>query len=318
MFLSRRKLLNYINCTGIAAISTPIFGAINTNGNTHHLDYFKFKIGNIKITVVSDGGFQLPISSIDVNSSEEELKEHLKKYYMPEEYIYSDTNLVVIEVEEQQLLVDVGSGTRFIGNTGKLFDNLSKANINPESITHVFLTHAHPDHILGIRDDFDEAIFPDAKFMISEKEYNWWTKKNRVNEVEETFVQMVLWAQNSLNALPEISLFNNEKKILPGVTAFDTSGHSPGHSSILVESEGSKLIIGGDVIINPYTTLKNPDFIPENDMDPVQAQKTRLEILDLITREKVAFLGYHFPFPGVGHIIKNENSYEFIPASIRW
>ena len=47
MFLSRRKLLNYINCTGIAAISTPIFGAINTNGNTHHLDYFKFTIGNI-------------------------------------------------------------------------------------------------------------------------------------------------------------------------------------------------------------------------------------------------------------------------------
>jgi hypothetical protein len=124
--------------------------------------------------------------------------------------------------------------------------------------------------------------------------------------------------QNSLNALPEISLFNLLKKILPGVTAFDTSGHSPGHSSILVESEGLKLIIGGDVIINPYTTLKNPHFIPENDMDPVQAQKTRLEILDLITREKIAFLGYHFPFPGVGHIIKNENSYEFIPASIRW
>ena len=98
--------------------------------------------------------------------------------------------------------------------------------------------------------------------MISEKEYGWWTKKNRVNEVDETFMQMVLWAQNSLNAIPEISLFKNEKSILPGVTVFETSGHSPGHSSILIESKGSKLIIGGDVIRNTYTSLKNPDFIP--------------------------------------------------------
>ena len=318
MFLSRRKLLNYINCTGIAAISTPIFGAINTNGNTHHLDYFKFTIGNIKITVVSDGGFQLPISSIDINSTEESLKKHLRKYHMPDEHIYMNTNLAVIEVGENKLIIDVGSGSRFIGSTGKLFDNLSKANIDPDSITHVFLTHAHPDHILGIRDDFDETIFPNAKFMISEKEFNWWTKKDRVNEVEETFIQMVLWAQNSLNAIPEISLFTNEKSILPGITAFDTSGHSPGHSSILVESEGSKLIIGGDVFRNTYTSLKNPDFIPDTDMDPVKAKKTRHEILDLLTKEKIAYLGYHFPFPGVGHIIAHEKSYEFIPASIRW
>ena len=53
-------------------------------------------------------------------------------------------------------------------------------------------------------------------------------------------------------------------------------------------------------------------------MDPVKAKKTRFKILDFVTNENIAFLGYHFPFPGVGHIIKNENSYEFIPASIRW
>ena len=318
MFLSRRKFLNYINCTGLTAISTPLFGSIQSSDNHHLLNYFKFSVGEIKITIVSDGGFQLPISSIDINSSEENLKKYLKHYHMQEDHIYMNTNLAVIEVEDKKLLIDVGSGSRFIGNTGKLFDNLSKANIDPESITNVFLTHAHPDHILGIRDDFDETIFPDAEFMISEKEYGWWTKKNRVNEVDETFMQMVLWAQNSLNAIPEISLFKNEKSILPGVTVFETSGHSPGHSSILIESKGSKLIIGGDVIRNTYTSLKNPDFIPDTDMDPVLAQKARFNILDLITTEKIPYLGYHFPFPGVGYIIKNEKIYDFIPASIRW
>ena len=213
MFLSRRKFLNYINCTGLTAISTPLFGSIQSSDNHHLLNYFKFSVGEIKITVVSDGGFQLPISSIDINSSEENLKKHLKHYHMQEDHIYMNTNLAVIEVEDKKLLIDVGSGSRFIGNTGKLFDNLSKANIDPESITNVFLTHAHPDHILGIRDDFDETIFPDAEFMISEKEYGWWTKKNRVSEVDETFMQMVLWAQNSLNAIPEISLFKKNEFI---------------------------------------------------------------------------------------------------------
>ena len=53
-------------------------------------------------------------------------------------------------------------------------------------------------------------------------------------------------------------------------------------------------------------------------MDPVKAKKSWHVILDLLTKEKIAYLGYHFPFPGVGHIIAHEKSYEFIPASIRW
>ena len=85
----------------------------------------------------------------------------------------------------------------------------------------------------------------------------------------------------------------------------------------MIESKGSKLIIGGDVIRNTLH-LKNPEFIPDTDMDPVLAQKTRFKILNLLTTEKIPYLGYHFPFPGVGYIIKNEKMYDFIPASIRW
>ena len=74
---------------------------------------------------------------------------------------------------DKRLLVDVGSGSRFIGNTGRLFENLALAEIEPDSITHVFLTHAHPDHVLGIRDDFDEPILPNAEFIMSQNEYEW-------------------------------------------------------------------------------------------------------------------------------------------------
>ena len=52
------------------------------------------------------------------------------------------------------------------------------------------------------------------------------------------------------------------------------------------EKPAQHLIIGGDVFRNTYTSLKNPDFIPDTDMDPVKAKKTRHEILDLLTKEK--------------------------------
>ena len=78
-------------------------------------------IGNIKITVVSDGSFTLPLSAVSINAPEEEIKKHLRKYHMPDDSIHRETNLVVIDVGDKRLLVDVGSGSRFIGNTGSLY-----------------------------------------------------------------------------------------------------------------------------------------------------------------------------------------------------
>tara|TARA_B100000029_G_scaffold374811_1_gene369135 strand:+ start:380 stop:1336 length:957 start_codon:yes stop_codon:yes gene_type:complete len=318
MILSRRAILNYLYSTGLCATVSPAFGNITPRDNSHLQNFFKFSVGEINITVVSDGSFTMPISSININSSEEEIKKHLRKYYMPNDHIYRETNLAVIDAQENRLLVDVGGGSRFLGNTGKLFDNLSLAGIDPDTITHVFLTHAHPDHVLGIRDDFDEVIFPDAEYIISQNEFEWWTKKNRVNEVQEIFQQTVLNAMNSLNALPEVTLYNEEKEIIPGVHMLDTSGHTPGHSSLLVQSAGAGLLICGDALLHPNTSLVYPKWVPENDMDPIKALESREKVLSLITNGKMALLGFHFPFPGVGHVIPLGHSFQFLPTSIRW
>ena len=318
MILSRRTILNYLYATGLSSIATPGLANISFQNNIHLQNFFKFSIGNIKITVVSDGSFTLPLSAVSINAPEEEIKKHLRKYHMPDDSIHRETNLVVIDVGDKRLLVDVGSGSRFIGNTGRLFDNLALAKIEPDSITHVFLTHAHPDHVLGIRDDFDEPILPNAEFIMSQNEYEWWTKKNRINEVEDTFQQMVLYAVNSLGALSEITLHDREREILPGVNMLDTSGHSPGHTSLLVQSQGSKLLICGDSLQSPNISLVYPDWTPDTDMDPIKAINTRKEVLSLLTNEKMALLAFHFPFPGVGHVIPSNGSYQFLPQTIKW
>ena len=311
---TRRQLIRMASTIPFFSLSAlQSFAEITTIENKQIPGFFNFFVGQIKITVISDGHFTRPVSTIGTNASDEELLAFLKQYFLSTETADRYTNLVVIDNGKAKILVDVGSGSRFLPTTGKLFESLSLAGIEPEEITHVFLTH---DHIWGIRDDFDEAIFPDAEYLISETEYKWWLTQDRTEKVEENFVTIVLGAQNSLLALPEITLINGTKDLSHGITAIPTIGHTPGHNSILVNSNGMSLIISGDALIDPQISFKAPHWTNDTDMDSNMTVTSRKKLLAMAVSEQSTILGYHFPFPGVGHAISHKNSYEFVPIPV--
>ena len=124
--------------------------------------YFRFTMGEAKITIVSDGYLSLPTNGLGVNADPAEVQAFLAAHYLSTETNTSHTNHLIVEIGGNTVLVDVGSGNRFVDTAGRLWANMSAAGIDPSSVTHVVITHAHPDHIWGIRDDFDEAIIPDA------------------------------------------------------------------------------------------------------------------------------------------------------------
>lgn len=277
--------------------------------------WFNFTLGDAKLTVVSDGHLSLPTNGLGVNADPAEVKAFLEAQFLSPETNYSHTNHLVIEIDDNVVLVDVGSGNRFLDTAGRLWDNLDAAGIDAGSITHVVITHAHPDHIWGVRDDFDEAIVPDAEYFIGASEHAHWMQDDLVNKVAPEAQQFVLGAVNSLNVDgADWQLVEHENEIVPGVRVIDTPGHTPGHMSVVVESGGQQLIALGDSMSHAWTNFAHPEWYNSFDDDGDMTVATRKRLLDMAATDRMAVLGYHFPFPGVGHVARDGDAYRFVPA----
>ncbi len=277
--------------------------------------HFHFSLGEAKMTVISDGFFNQPISDIAVNAGRAEVEAAIERYFLSKEANYAHTNHLLVELGDARVLVDVGSGSRFFDTAGRLVTNMEAAGIDPDSITHVFITHAHPDHIWGIRDDFDEPIFPGAEYIIGEVEHGYWMQDGLANAVAPEDQQFVVGAVNSINVEGvDWTMVQDGAEIAPGISVMNSFGHTAGHMSLRVESNGKQLLAIGDAFAQTWMNFAHPDWYNDIDADPVQTVASRNAILDMASADGIALLGYHFPFPGVGHVAREGDSFRFVPA----
>ncbi|PIE12911.1 MAG: MBL fold metallo-hydrolase [Rhodobacterales bacterium] len=311
---SRRDMLKLAAAMPAMALAAPARAMLGAPEGENP-GWFRFTLGEAKLTILSDGYFSIPGTRLGVNADPAEVKAFLSAHFLPEEAGYSHTNHLLIEIGAHKVLVDVGSGNRWFETTGRLLDNMEAAGVDPSGITHVVITHAHPDHIWGIRDDFDEPLFPDAEYIMGEAERAYWTQEGLVDRVTETEQQFVLGAVNSINVEgAEWRLGGDGLEVVPGVRIIDTPGHTPGHMSVVLESGGKQLIALGDCLTHAYGHFAHPEWYSALDTDGEQAVATRRRLLDMAATDRMAVLGYHFPFPGVGHVKREGDVFRFVPA----
>ena len=316
---SRRALLSMaaaMPALTLSATRVPAQLAAPVAANPAH---FRFSLGQAQFTVISDGSLSLPASGLGVNADPAEVQAFLTAHFLSPETNYAHTNHLLIELGAATVLVDVGSGNRFLPTAGRLMDNLDAAGIDPSSITHVVITHAHPDHIWGIRDDFDEAILPEAQKFIGGAERDFWMQDGLATSVPAEMQQFVVGAVNSIEVDgAEWTTVADGDEIAPGIRMIDTPGHTPGHMSVVVESDGQQIIALGDALSHAYISFAKPGWYNEFDMDGEQTVATRQQLLDMAAADRMAVIGYHFPFPGVGHVMREGEAYRFIPALWRF
>lgn len=315
---TRRDLLKM--GAAMPALALPVQALANLgaplSGNPSH---FRFTLGDAQLTVISDGHLETPAGGLGVNADPAEVQAFLTRHFLSPTTNYSHTNHLYIELGDAKILVDVGSGDRFLDTAGRLMDNLDAAGIAAGEITHVVITHAHPDHIWGIRDDFDEAIFPDAEYFIGGAEHAFWMQEGLASQVPAEMQQFVVGAQNSINVDgAEWQLLSHDQEIVPGVRVIDTPGHTPGHMAVVVESGGQQLMAVGDAMNHAFMNFAHPDWVNGFDMDGAQTAATRRRILDMAAADNMVMLGYHFPFPGVGQVMRDGATYRFVPATWKW
>ncbi|WP_322865260.1 MBL fold metallo-hydrolase [Aquicoccus sp. G2-2] len=277
--------------------------------------YFHFTKGAAKFTVLSDGYFTQPVSGLGINAPEGEVAAFLKAHYLDTQSNVAHTNHLFIELGEARVLVDVGGGSRFFPTEGRLLANMEAAGIDAGTITHVFMTHAHPDHIWGIRDDFDEPIFPDAAYFLGEVEHGYWMQDGLVDRVAPEDQQFVVGAVNSINCDGvEWTLVQDGAEIAPGIRAMASFGHTAGHMSLAVDTGAGQVIALGDSMTHGWLNFAHPGWYNALDADPETTVATRARMLDMAASDGITMIGYHFPFPGVGHVIREAGTYRFIPA----
>ena len=325
MRVSRRHFLTA--SAAASALAAPLGGSLadaapSAPSAAQNAGWYRFSLGDFQITIASDGNLVTPTTLIGANVERPTVEAFLKERYFPLDNNYAHTNHVLIDTGSARVLVDVGSGEKFQPTAGKLLANLAAAGVDPSSITHVALTHAHPDHVWGMLDEFDELRFPEAAYTISAAEFDWWNAAGRVDEVPEAMQAMVVGAQNALKPVAEkTTMLKGDGEIVPGVRMISTPGHTIGHMSLMVESAGQTMLVTGDALNHTAVSFERPNWHFGFDTDKEMASKTRVKLLDMLATDRVTLVGYHMPFPGVGHAAKIKgatDSYRFFAAPWLW
>ena len=293
------------------------------NGN----GFYRFKIGDFQATVISDGYGPIPVPIFAVNASEAELASVLKANFM-QPVIQVTSNPLVVDTGRQRILVDTGFGEKLgpsFGSFPALEANMRRAGITPESIDLVAISHGHLDHIGGLVTKSGALAFPKAQFVFVDTEWNYWTDSRYVTEVNSSpmpdpFKEGTIGAaRENLPPIADRSRFVKQGgEITSGVHYIASPGHSPSHASILFASGNEQLMHMGDIAHHPVTSLQHPDWTPVFDYEPAQAIKSRKAILDRVATDRVMVLGYHFPFPALGHVVRRDTAYHWEAAQWAW
>jgi glyoxylase-like metal-dependent hydrolase (beta-lactamase superfamily II) len=211
------------------------------------------------------------------------------------------------------VLIDAGAGNTMQPTLGKLPANLRAAGIDPTSVTHIVLTHIHPDHANGLVDDAGQPHYPNAEILVHAQELDFWLADNVGTEPENVKRTR---ARNRINMKPYLERtrrMRSGEEVL-GCTPILAAGHSPGHTCWRIGAGRDAFIAWGDLVHLSAIQIGHPDTALTYDLDPEMARRSRRRILDMVAAEGIAVAGAHVDAPGFGHVLRSGTSFRFEPA----
>ena len=292
----------------------------NAQGSTAKIlpqpGYYNMQVGDLPVTVLSDGTNPLDMAQLLLNAKPGQLKSEFAQNFLSTTVESSD-NEFLIRTGGKLILIDAGSGDLLGASFGQLTQSLQNAGVQPEQIDAILITHLHPDHVGGLMRN-GKMVFPNATVYISKAESDFWLTPEALKNAPAAYKPFFEYAQNS--ALPyvnagKVKTFNSGDVLFPGITALGSAGHTAGHTSYVIENNGHKLLILGDLIHAQAVQFADPDIAIAYDSDPKAAVSTRRRVFDDAVKGKYLVAGSHLPFPGVGHIKANGDGYSWIPAN---
>ncbi|RQP06052.1 MAG: MBL fold metallo-hydrolase [Paracoccus sp. BP8] len=261
------------------------------------------QLGGFEVTTLLGGASMSdnPIETFGLNADPAEFESLSAENFIPADRSGGSFTLTLVRTPDALVLFDTGMVP---ANNAA---SMAQAGLTPEDVTHVVLTHMHPDHISGLMDG-EAPAFPNAQLILPRPENDYWA----ANPSEAYTAKVV-------PLLDQAQQIEGTEEILPGIRAEQAHGHTPGHTTYLLESDGQRLLITGDSFNHYVYSVQRPAWHVRFDVDKEQGAATRQAVLARLAEEKIPFIGYHMPFPALGFIAPNgEGSFRFVPATYQF
>jgi len=227
--------------------------------------------------------------------------------------LYIPVNNFLLQRGGRTIMIDAGAGNTMQPTLGKLPDNLRANGIDPKAVTHIVMTHLHPDHANGLVDDAGNPHYPNAEIIVHETEADFWLRSddNAPDRVKGNRARTKINLKPYLDRIRRVR--DGEEAL--GFAPVLAPGHTPGHTCWMLASGGEAFMALGDVVHLSAIQISHPEAALTYDLDPDMAVQSRRRILDMAAADRIAIAGAHVNAPGFGYVVRKGTSYAFEPAA---
>ena len=322
--LNRRAIL-LSAVVGASSVAVPTIGgsggakAQATPSRIGNSGCYRFRVGDIRATVLSDGVISGPPRVYASDAPDAELQEVLRRAFLPTDRMTLNLNTLMIEAGGRRILIEAGAGKTMGPNGGRIFENLASIGLGPADIDAIVISHTHPDHVGNLRTADGGRAFPRATVFVPKADWDFFVRTDpdlSYMPVPQDFrVRFAAAIKNSLEPVKnEVTLYEAGAEIVPGLMTIVASGHTPGMATFLVHSGNDQLLLTADLAYHPVVNVDRP-WLPGPDRDKEAALASRRRIFDRAATDRIPVLGFHFPFPGLGRLLKTDSAYAWVPAN---
>ncbi len=268
-----------------------------------------FKIGELSAIALRDGYLEFPNDNkiFGLGHMPDEVSALLSAGGQPTDKLQLGLEPLLVKTADKVLLFDTGAADSFGPTANLLPTSLAEAGVDPGSVTDIFISHVHGDHVGGLVNAQGALAFPNATIHIAKAEWNFLTTVKA-----ETAKAMGLGTRDALVAAmkPKVDAFAAGAELVPGIVkAVDIKGHTPGHSGYKITSGSESLLYVGDSMHHYLISVQKPDWPMAFDADQKVGAKSRAALIADSAASGQRIYAVHFPYPGLGKFEKQGDGY---------
>jgi glyoxylase-like metal-dependent hydrolase (beta-lactamase superfamily II) len=277
--------------------------------------FYRAMLGDFEVTVLSDGTTELPVDKLLKQPADKTVKALAKSF--EKSPLETSFNGFLINTGSKLILIDTGAASLFGPTLGKLASNLKAAGYQPEQVDEVYITHMHPDHVGGLAAD-GQLAFPNAVVRAGKADADYWLIQANMDKAPAEIKGFFQGAMVSVGPYVKANKFQpitQNGELAPGINAYITAGHTPGHVTYAVESKGQKLMLLGDLMHVAAVQFDDPSVTIAFDTDGKTAEAERKEAFAAAAKGGYLIGAAHLPFPALGHLRSSGKGYTFVPVN---